>query len=203
VACPRLPTAIAWKAPSTPREHPKRVSLPAGDRGVLPGGAERAEEGHVGLVESLAAGELSASRWIDQLSVAVTETVLVRRRRLPGQTPSTPLAHWSSLMDKLQAFRPEPKWFGGAPGSSLMWRDRSPCVHRDRAQSIASVKGRSSVYRLRWPFLGGFLGLCKQAAARAVFLPADIEEWQEGIHRREQPTQHLVFGLARRRIDRG
>jgi hypothetical protein len=41
-------------------EHPEGIGVPSRDHGVVPGGAESAEERHVDLVERLAGSELPA-----------------------------------------------------------------------------------------------------------------------------------------------
>ena len=58
-AGPPPPDATSSASLSRP-EHGQRISTPAGDHGVIPGGAEPTEERHVGLVQRLAAGELIA-----------------------------------------------------------------------------------------------------------------------------------------------
>jgi hypothetical protein len=42
-------------------KHAEGIGAPAGDHGVVPGGAERTEERHVGFIEALGAAELPAS----------------------------------------------------------------------------------------------------------------------------------------------
>ena len=54
------PPPVVTNAASTPATACRAGCDPAGDHGVAPGGAERAEERHVSLVERLGTGELIA-----------------------------------------------------------------------------------------------------------------------------------------------
>jgi hypothetical protein len=60
------------------REHAKRIGAPAGDDGVIPGGAEGAEERDVSFIERLAAEELVAPA-IDPASGGGDQNRVVRR----------------------------------------------------------------------------------------------------------------------------
>ena len=64
--------------------HLRRVRAPAGDHGVVPGGAGRPEEG--GLIELLAAGELPTPAMHGPAAVAMVAVVLVRRLSMYWRT---------------------------------------------------------------------------------------------------------------------
>ena len=62
---------------------PSGLKLVAGDHGVIPGGTERAEAGHISLVERFAAEELPTPFVDAPAAGGVTATVLVRMHLLP------------------------------------------------------------------------------------------------------------------------
>jgi hypothetical protein len=69
------------------------MGAPARDHGVVPGGAERAEERHVSLIERFAAEELPTPFVDAPAAGGVTATVLVRI------APAAPTRTWTSVCE--------------------------------------------------------------------------------------------------------
>ena len=124
----------------------RRIGAPAGDHGIVPGSAERAEERHLGFIQSLAASELRAPA-IDGPACAggdrnrclTPNTVCIERSLYPIRKVTTPVpveggvAGGALAMSAGTSFQGRRKPKGSACQRRTMWPVQQAPQHRIRA----------------------------------------------------------------------